>query len=87
MPLAQACEVNVLALQLVLKRYAASASASVTGLKPMDLRLTAVQSAFQLLRCSADVDMTAPVPQALAFGAARALGRAAVQAPWHTCPM
>ncbi len=60
-------QVNVLALQLVLKRYAASASASVAGLKPVDLRLTAVQSAFQLLQCSADVNMTAPVPQALIF--------------------
>ena len=81
-------QVNVLALQLVLKKYAASASASVAGLKPVDLRLTAVQSAFQLLQCSADVDMTAPVPQAVAVGGAhKHFGRAAVQAPWHACAM
>lgn len=52
------------AVQMSLREYAAGGASSAAGLKPVELRLTAVLPAFQTLRCSVDVDMTAPVAKA-----------------------
>jgi hypothetical protein len=73
-PIKHCCIVSMLilgfgALQLVLKRYGASAPSSAAGLKPVEMRVAAVQSAFQMLQCSTDIDMTAPVPKARALEA------------------
>lgn len=48
--------------QASLKEYAGGAAAGAAGLKPVELRFTSVLPAFQTLRCSVDLDLTAPVP-------------------------